>query len=216
MKLNEIFYSLQGEGTELGSPTIFVRLTGCNLNCKWCDTSYARDAGTEISTAELLAELSSNFNFCKRICVTGGEPLVQLDAVRELIRSLLAEGYQIDLETNGSISIEPFMDLLGSKNFIVAMDVKCPSSGEDDSFHSDNLKFIKQHHMLKFILADEVDYEFAKKFIKKNAPACSLIFSPVGGMNLKWLADTVIKDQLDVRVLPQLHKLIWGKEAKGR
>ena len=215
MLVNEIFLSLQGEGIDIGLPTIFIRLTGCNLNCTWCDTDYAKTDGYVFTSSEIMSELHRNYHFCKRVCITGGEPLDQIDGVHDLLERLIAEQYDIVIETNGSISLEPLSDLLKKKNLKLALDVKTPSSGEQESFLKDNLKFISTIDMLKFVIADEKDLEFAVDFIENNEVNCNIIFTKVDGTDLKWLAEAVLENKLDVRILPQLHKIIWSEDAKG-
>lgn len=215
MKVNEIFFSIQGEGVQIGLPTVFIRLSGCNLNCRWCDTQYAKSEGTEITVSEILKRILEEYPFCKRVCVTGGEPLHQLDETVELIDELLSNNFELILETNGSISLSPFADILKRSGILVSMDVKTPSSGEHDSFEWGNMDIIRVSDQLKFVIDDEDDYNFARDFIESKKPTCHIIFTTVGGRDLKWLAERVKADTLDVRVLPQLHKLIWGPDTRG-
>lgn len=206
MKVCEIFRSLQGEGTLIGTPTTFVRLTGCNLSCAWCDTRYAWKEGKEMSAEEVLAEvekLDTHF-----VCVTGGEPLMQ-KTTAELLERLLEEGYQVSLETNGSYSLE---DLPCSMDLLVSMDMKCPSSGMEDKMVLDNLELLSPVDQLKFIVADRNDMMYAYELLQEHPVQCNVIFTPVGGLELKPVADFVLKKKLNARVLPQLHKLIWGDE----
>ncbi|MFQ6127448.1 MAG: 7-carboxy-7-deazaguanine synthase QueE [Thermoplasmata archaeon] len=208
MIINEIFKSLQGEGIEIGVPTVFVRLTGCPLRCKWCDQQDAWVTGKSIGIEEILEEVAGYK--CPYVCVTGGEPLAQDDSIK-LISRLLEAGYMISIETGGSISLE---ELPCSENLMVSLDIKCPSSGMHDKMDLSNIELLSLSDQLKFVIADEEDYAHAKSIIERYGPQCSIVMQPVGGKDLRWLAEKVLQDDLRVRVLPQLHKLIWG-EKKG-
>jgi 7-carboxy-7-deazaguanine synthase len=208
MKINEIFTSIQGEGILIGTPTTFVRMTGCNLRCSWCDTKYAYEEGEEMSSEDIITKIKAYSQ--NHVCITGGEPLLQDDVI-SLIQNLVNEGYEVCLETNGSKSIED-IPCLGS--MVISLDIKCPSSGMHEKMDFSNLELLSLNDQLKFIIADLNDYEYAKEIIAKYKPICSLIMTPVGGRKLKELAEWVLADGLNVRVLPQLHKLIWG-EKKG-
>jgi 7-carboxy-7-deazaguanine synthase len=204
MKVNEIFYSIQGEGTYIGIPMVFVRFTGCNLRCTWCDTKYAWEEGREMSMDEIIGEIKKyNTNW---VCLTGGEPLLQDDIYR-LIDRILNLGYRILLETNGSISLE---NLPCEDNLIVDMDIKTPSSGMSKFMDMGNLEILGPKDTVKFVISDESDYNFMKEFIKNHEIKGEVIVQPEGNKNLKWLVEKVLEDQLNVRVLPQLHKIIWG------
>ncbi len=205
MIINEIFMSIQGEGREIGKPTVFIRLTGCNLRCEWCDTKYAFYEGKEMSIEDVIKE-AERYKI-KRVCITGGEPLLQRDEVLKLVDVLLSKGYDISIETNGSLSIDGIPE-----GVLISMDWKTPSSGESEKMLESNLKLLKEKDQLKFVIADERDYEYAKDFLKSHDVECEVIFQPLGGLNLKWLAERALEDRLDVRVLPQLHKIIWGGE----
>jgi len=209
MKVCEIFHSLQGEGVTIGLPTSFIRLAGCNLDCKWCDTAYAKEEGEEMALDDILAGIEKHD--CSLVCVTGGEPLHQKDTPR-LVDALIERGYLVILETNGSKSVEV---LQCSDGLMVSLDIKCPSSGEADKMDMSNIELLSPNDQLKFVLADESDYEYARKIIGEHKPACSVIMTPVGGTELRELAEWVLRDKLKVRVLPQLHKIIWGNE-RGR
>jgi len=217
MEITEIFESLQGEGVQMGQPTIFIRLTGCNLRCEWCDTQYAYDNGTEMSIPEIIEEINKFPG--KLICITGGEPLTQPET-GELVDELLNLNYSINLETNGSINIDSTLN--NHDKILISMDVKCPSSQMESKMDLTNIQYLKSTDQLKFIIKDQNDYEFAFKILQENRSNCNIIFTPVNGIDLKWLAEKVIEDHtvfselgLNVRVLPQLHKLVWGN-AKGR
>ena len=206
MKVIETFVSLQGEGVLMGTPTTFVRFEGCNLDCKWCDTKYAREGGKEMSANEVLDEVE-RFGV-PFVCLTGGEPMLQ-DDILVLVEDLLDSEHHVSIETNGSL---PLDTLPNSEDLLISMDVKCPSSGMSDSLYRDNLEFLGPRDQLKFIIADRVDYLFAKKVLRENEINCPIIMTPVGGTELKDLASWVLNDRLWVRVLPQLHKLIWGEK----
>jgi 7-carboxy-7-deazaguanine synthase len=208
MKINEIFSSIQGEGILIGTPTTFVRMTGCNLRCSWCDTKYAYEEGEKMSSKEVITKIKEYSQ--NHVCITGGEPLLQDDVI-SLIKNLVDEGYEVCLETNGSKSIED-IPCLGS--MVISLDIKCPSSGMQEKMDFSNLELLSLNDQLKFIIADLKDYEYTKEVIARYKPICSLIMTPVGGRKLKELAEWVLADGLYVRVLPQLHKLIWG-EKKG-
>lgn len=203
MKIIETFTSLQGEGLKMGIPTFFIRLAGCNLDCLWCDTKYAMGEGTERNINELVEE-------CKvsHACITGGEPLLQKD-VFKLIDLLLSEGKHIVLETNGSIDVS---NLPKDENLMISMDFKPPSSGMTDRMLISNLSVLTMKDQLKFIIENDEDMECAISVLKKYSPNTNVIFSPVGGMDLEPLAEEVLFRELDVRVLPQLHKIIWGNK----
>ncbi len=202
----EIFQSIQGEGVTTGLPTTFVRLTGCNLRCDWCDTKYAYEEGEEMSIPDIVVQVGELGN--EQVCVTGGEPLRQTDTPT-LVDRLIEMGYLVTLETNGSKSIEP---LQCSSNLMISLDIKCPSSGESDKMNFSNLVLLSPNDQLKFIIADKEDYEYGKKILVEYEAVCNVIMTPVGGIDLKELAEWVLQDKLRVRVLPQLHKIIWGDE----
>ncbi len=208
MKINEIYRSIQGEGILIGVPTTFIRTTGCNLRCSWCDTKYAYEEGKEMAIEEILAKVKEHSAI--HICITGGEPLLQQEIVK-LVQELSDEGYQICFETNGTRSIEelPCLDSL-----MISLDIKCPSSDMNEKMDLTNMELLGPNDQLKFIIGDRNDYEYAKRIIEEHKPICSIIMTPVGGKELKELVEWIIKDGLNVRVLPQLHKLIWG-DARG-
>jgi 7-carboxy-7-deazaguanine synthase len=204
MKINEIFYSIQGEGTLVGAPSIFLRTTGCNLRCSFCDTTYAYEQGTEMSLQKILDEIKKFA--CTSVCLTGGEPLLQKDTPK-LIDSLLQKKYQVCLETNGSISIKKFV---GKKSLIISLDIKCPSSGSHDQMNMKNLSYLSRTDQLKFIIKNKEDYDYAKKILKKFNPPCTVFFQPVWGISPKKLASWILNDGVPVRLSLQLHKMIWG------
>jgi len=202
MKVNEIFYSIQGEGSDAGLRTIFIRLAGCNLRCKWCDTKYAYFEGEEMAVGEILGKIRKWS--CRRVCVTGGEPLLQ-EEVYDLIDGLIDLGYSVSVETNGSISIRN----LAERNVLIKMDYKLPSSGFEKFMMKDNLKILRNKDELKFIIMNRKDYEFAKQIMKSNIIGCNIVMQPVWG-KCKKLAEWILEDEIDARLSLQIHKIIWG------
>ena len=208
MKINEIFYSLQGEGKWTGLPNIFIRTSGCNLRCSFCDTKYAYDDGIEMSINEILNQIRK-FP-CKYICITGGEPLLQNETL-ELIDVLLKRDYDICLETNGSINIEK---LSNKKSLLISLDIKCPSSNMHEKADLKNLLLLRKDDQLKFVIKDKEDYNYAKKIVNEYNPICTVFFQPVWGTNPMDLADWITSDGLNVKLGLQIHKVIWGDERK--
>ncbi|MBN4050065.1 radical SAM protein [Nitrospira defluvii] len=210
MKIHEIYQSIQGESTYAGQPCIFVRTSGCNLRCRWCDTEEAFEGGTE-KTLETILQTVTDFG-CPLLEITGGEPLLQPETLT-LIRNLLDEGYQVLLETGGSLPI----DVVDTRAVII-LDIKCPSSGMSDAMHWANLNDLKKNDEIKFVIADEADYRWAKMILNTHQSLIGKIihFSPVfGEMNPSQLADWILKDRLPVRLQMQLHKYIWNPSMKG-
>ncbi len=208
MKINEIFYSIQGEGKNSGIPTIFIRTTGCNLRCSYCDTTYAYENGKEKKPKAILIEIEK-YN-CKNISITGGEPLLQKD-LKDLLKILIKKDYSITVETNGSLDIS---DLINYSNVIISLDIKCPSSSMSGKMIFKNISYLKEKDQLKMIIKNITDYEYAKKIIKKYKIKCPIFLQPVWGTNLKNLANWILDDNLNVILGLQLHKIIWG-EKKG-
>ncbi|MBN2600190.1 MAG: radical SAM protein [Candidatus Thermoplasmatota archaeon] len=206
MKINEIFYSLQGEGRLVGTPSIFLRTAGCNLRCTYCDTTYAYEKGTQMTIREILDELKKYP--CTQVCVTGGEPLVQKETPR-LIDSLLKKNYTVCLETNGSCSIKR---LAGKQSLILSLDIKCPSSGSHEQMDMTNITYLSQQDQLKFIIKNKEDYQYAKKILAKYKPCCPVFFQPVWGTDAQNLAAWILHDGLSVQLSLQLHKIIWGSQ----
>jgi 7-carboxy-7-deazaguanine synthase len=206
MKIYSIFKSLQGEGLTIGAPTTFIRTSGCPLRCTYCDTPQAFDKGEQMTLDAIMKKVKQLR--CRHVCLTGGEPMAQKEAPK-LIQMLIDQGYHLVLETNGAM---PLDELPCVENLTISMDIKCPSSGESDKMLFENLDVLGPTDQLKFIISDDRDYEYAKEVIEKHAPKCEIILTPVGGKDLKTLAEKVLKDDLDARVLPQLHKFIWGDE----
>lgn len=206
--VNEIFYSIQGEGNDAGLPTIFIRLTGCNLRCNYCDTQYAFYEGEEMDMDDILERIKEWK--CRRICITGGEPLLQ-EGVYKLIDVLLENNYGISVETNGSISIEKIVD----KNVVIKMDIKLPSSGMHKKMILENIKLLRSKDEIKFVIGCREDYEYAKKILQEYRPRCHIIMQPVWKkMDATKLAEWILKDCLDARLSLQLHKILWGEERR--
>lgn len=204
MKINEIFYSIQGEGMHIGIPMVFVRFTGCNLRCEWCDTKYAFFEGKTMSLEEVMHEIKKYRS--RWVCITGGEPLLQED-VYSLIYQLLKEEYSILIQTNGSVSLT---DIPCEDTIFINMDIKTPSSKMQDRLLESNLELLGKKDSIKFVIADEEDYAFMKQFLKAHRTESEVIVQPEGNRNYREIVEKVLKDRLNVRVLPQLHKLIWG------
>ena len=211
MQVTEIFRSIQGESTYTGLPCVFVRLTGCNLRCVWCDTEYSFYGGEKMTVDQVLDRVRA---FGGRLVeITGGEPLLQKE-VYPLMERLLAEGYRVLLETSGERPLEQ-----APREVVKIVDVKCPYSGEGGAFHLANLDSMAPHDEVKFVIASRRDYEFARDFTREHDLVrrfAAVIFSPVyGRLDLKQMAEWILGDRLDVRFGYQLHKLIWGAEARG-
>jgi 7-carboxy-7-deazaguanine synthase len=209
MKISEIFFSIQGEGVEIGLPTVFVRLFACDLRCTWCDSMYAVE-GTDFKnmTIDEVKREIEKFN-CKRVCITGGEPLIQKKELEVLAGDLVSEGYTIVLETSGHK--EPPL-VFWTESCLISMDCKCPSSKMEKKMNFLLFEKLRPKDQLKFVIQDEVDYEYAKGILRKYQIRANIIFQPVYGTSLKWLTERVLEDKMErVRVLPQLHKIIWGK-----
>ena len=212
LRVNEIFYSIQGESTFAGFPCIFIRMTGCNLRCTYCDTKYAYEEGIDIPIESILTTVKK-FS-CDLIEVTGGEPLIQ-DETPDLISALINNGYTVLLETNGSQDIS-VVDTRCTK----IVDIKCPSSGMDNNNYWKNLDYITPNDQLKFVIAHRQDYLYAKKVLDspaiKGRKKLLVNFSPVfNKIDLKDLAEWILADNLTVRLQIQLHKYIWGEHEKG-
>jgi len=206
LRISEVFHSLQGEGVLIGTPTVFVRTCGCNLECVWCDTVYAREEeGTEMSPSDVIEKVRGYGT--PFVCLTGGEPLLQKD-VFKLIDLLLKDSFHVSVETNGSLPLE---DLPCSDNLLISMDIKCPSSGMSARMLMENLELLSPADQLKFVVADENDLLFAEEVLREHQVLCPVILTPVGGLDLRPVAEWALRKRLRVRVLPQLHKIIWGE-----
>lgn len=208
--VNEIFYSIQGESLFSGRPCAFVRLTGCNLRCSYCDTCYAYEKGTEMEIGQILKQVYL-FN-CPLVEITGGEPLIQSETPI-LIYRLLENGHEVMIETNGSLDIS-----IIDERCIKIVDMKCPSSTESDRSDLENLKRMNWKDQVKFVIGTRVDYEYAKKIkemMPESFPSHHILFSPVSGeIFLSQLANWILEDKLDVRFHLQLHKFIWPDEDR--
>src|SRR5712691_11364041 len=230
MVITEIFKSVQGEGTRAGLPCVFVRLTGCNLRCTWCDTAYAFHGGTKMTVDEVLrrvAELSGKRSKTGNVRpaiplveLTGGEPLLQ-EEIYPLAEKLLAAGYTVMIETSG----ERFVGRL-PQEVIKIVDVKCPDSGEADTFEMKNLDAIGANDEVKFVVSTRRDYEFARDFTLEHQLAKrvrAVLFSPVfddpegkwQGLQPRSLVEWILADGLPVRLGLQLHKFVWDPATKG-
>lgn len=210
MEITEIYKSIQGESTFAGRPCVFVRTTGCNLRCTWCDTAYAFSGGQDVPLDEVMNRIRS-FD-CRLVEITGGEPLLQKETGL-LIRTLLDDGYQVLVETSGSLDIRP----VDSRATLI-MDVKCPGSGMSESVRWDNLAALKASDQVKFVIKDRGDYLWSREMLDHyGLPGrCSVLFSPVhGDLDPRQLAEWILEDKLDVQLQLQLHKYIWHPEARG-
>lgn len=210
LHISEIFYSVQGESRWAGYPCVFVRLAGCNLRCSWCDTEYAFGDGVAMTIDEIIGKVGE-FR-CMMIEVTGGEPLLQPGCV-ELLRVLLEHRYHVLLETSGALSIKDV-----PSNVVKVMDVKCPGSGESDRNVFANFEFLLPSDDVKFVIKDRRDFDFAVEVVRRHGleSRVGLVFSPVWGeLPLERLADWLLQSRLNVRMQVQLHKLIWGADARG-
>jgi len=210
----EVFTSIQGEGSRAGFPSVFIRLQGCELRCKWCDTPYALDLkerATMLSGEDLLNKIySSGIKF---VTITGGEPLNQ-KAILPFMSFLCDKDYTVVLETNGHLDIAEV-----DRRVVKVMDLKCPGSGMEKFNNYRNLEALEQKDEIKFVILDRNDYEWAKAKIKEydlNKKVGTILFSPVWGkLEPKYLSEWILKDALPVRLNLQIHKYIWGPETKG-
>lgn len=212
LEVCEIFYSIQGESTWAGCPMVFVRLAGCNLDCSWCDTRYACEKGT-IFTIESVLNIVSHYK-CKRVEITGGEPLLQ-EPVLLLMKILLEQGYTVLLETNGSCSIKNV-----PPGVIKIMDIKCPSSGMENQMLWENIDYLNPFlDEVKFVIADRIDYEYAVEKVRAfqlEKKCRAVLFSPVAGrISLQEFAHWILQDVLPIRLQIQIHRIIWGENTRG-
>lgn len=211
LKVNEIFYSIQGESSFSGIPFVFIRLTGCNLRCTYCDTKYAYEEGYELSVEQIIKEVRKYS--CPYVEVTGGEPLIQ-KAAPSLINSLIDENFTVLVETNGTKNIDFISD-----KAVTIMDLKCPSSGESDKIDWENLKRLKSKDEVKFVIAEKSDYDWAKKIIfERNLTGkVKILMSPVKEeINPASMGDWILEDNLNVRLQLQLHKILWPEAKRGK
>jgi 7-carboxy-7-deazaguanine synthase len=226
MQISEIYKSLQGESTYAGLACVFVRLTGCNLRCSWCDSEFSFHGGNKMALAEVLAEVARLSPFGGLVEITGGEPMLQEREVIPLMELLLDTDYQVLLESSGE---RPLARV--PKQVVKIVDVKCPHSGEADTFALENLKALEPHDELKFVLSDRMDYEFARDFVLTHELAervNAILFSPAfqktaaGArdtshclLDPQQLAEWILADNIPARLSLQIHKLIWDPAAKG-
>lgn len=215
--VKEIFYSLQGETSLTGVPFVFVRLSGCNLRCSYCDTTYSFKGGKAWSIEQIVTETGRYAT--PHVLLTGGEPLLQRQTLL-LVQALAQAGKKVSIETHGEVSIESV-----SPYARIIMDIKTPASGMCRGNFRKNLKFLKPDDEIKFVIAAPGDYEFAKALVLEGLPTREILFSPATaaqnapgtyeGVSVRWLAEQIIRDQLPVRLQAQLHKLIWGADVHG-
>jgi 7-carboxy-7-deazaguanine synthase len=210
LQVSEIFYSVQGESTYAGRPCVFVRLTGCNLRCRWCDTAYAFYDGETLTVEQVLERVRAYK--CPLVEITGGEPLLQGE-VHSLIDRLLLEGYEVLVETGGSLDVGRL-----DPRVVKILDLKAPGSGMDRLNNLDNLQYLDRKDQVKFVVADRRDYEWAKQMMAEHALAekAQVLFSPVfGELHQRELAEWILADRLPVRLQIQLHKYLWDPNQRG-
>jgi 7-carboxy-7-deazaguanine synthase len=207
LRISEIFYSLQGESTRVGLPSVFIRLTGCPLRCTYCDTAYAFTGGQTQTLHEIIKEAATYST--PYICVTGGEPLAQKGCIT-LLQSLCNAGYSVSLETSGALDVSA-VDPRVSK----ILDIKTPASGEMTKNLWSNLSHLNAQDEIKFVLCGEPDYIWAKLILDEHrlGDKCTVLFSPAQGqLEARDLAEWILRDKLKVRLQVQLHKLLWGNQ----
>lgn len=210
LRISEIFYSLQGEARTAGLPTVFVRLTGCPLRCRYCDTEYAFSGGERMAISQVLESVAQHG--ARYVTVTGGEPLAQ-PGVQLLLTELCNAGYSVSLETGGSLDIR-----LVDPRVSIVMDLKTPGSGEEQRNRLQNLGHLSAKDQIKFVICDRLDYEWSRDMVRQHQldGICEVWFSPsFGEVNPAALAEWILQDHLPVRLQLQLHKLLWGNE-RGR
>ena len=226
MQISEIYKSLQGESTYAGLACVFVRLTGCNLRCTWCDSEFSFYGGRKMTAEEVVAEVARLSPGGGLVEITGGEPMLQEREVVPLMERLIAAGHKLLLETSGERVLTRV-----PKQVVKIVDVKCPHSGEGDTFAPENLKALQPHDEFKFVLTDRVDYEFARDFVRTHGLAervNAILFSPAFEKTATGARDTshcrldpqelarwILEDGVPVRLSLQIHKLIWDPAAKG-
>jgi 7-carboxy-7-deazaguanine synthase len=226
MQITEIYKSLQGESTYAGLPCVFVRLTGCNLRCKWCDTEYSFYGGRKMAPEHVFDEVERLSSSGGLVEITGGEPMLQERELVPLMQRLLDAGYKLLLETSGERPLETV-----PPGVVKIVDVKCPDSGEADTFRLENLATLWPHDEVKFVISDRVDYEFARAFTIQHDLASrvnAVLFSPAFSkdasgardaskclLDPQQLAEWMLEDNVPVRLGLQIHKLIWDPAMKG-
>ena len=209
VRIIEVFHSIQGEGPMTGHRTSFIRTARCNLRCSWCDTTYSFGPGMERSIPSLLREVKGHGT--RHACLTGGEPLLQRES-RTLVRRLSEGGYTTVIETGGSLDVSPYLD---DDRAILSVDVKCPGSKMEDRNRWENLPLLRPTDVLKFVIQDRADFRYASKTLDDHPSRATVVFQPVWGTDAGQLADWVLKDRLDARVMLQEHKLLFG-DVPGR
>jgi 7-carboxy-7-deazaguanine synthase len=208
LRISEIFFSLQGETSRVGLPTVFVRLTGCPLRCNYCDTTYAFTGGQTLAMEVILAEVARYG--AHYVTVTGGEPLAQKNCLT-LLRALCDADYEVSLETGGALDVSGV-----DARVVKVLDIKTPASGEMEKNLWSNLEHLNPHDEIKFVLCDEADYQWAKQMLAEHklAQCCEVLFSPAQGqITARDVAEWILRDHLPVRLQVQLHKLLWGNEV---
>ena len=226
MQITEIYKSLQGESTYAGMPCVFVRLTGCNLRCSWCDTEYSFYGGRKMISDEIFGEVERLSPDGGLVELTGGEPMLQERELVPFMAQLIGAGYTVLLETSGERPLNKV-----PKQVIKIVDVKCPDSGEPDTFDMENLEALESHDEVKFVLSSRGDYEFAREFVARHQLAQrvrAVLFSPAfrkeaSGvrdasqclLDPQQLAEWMLADHVPARLGLQLHKFIWDPAAKG-
>ena len=207
LRITEIFFSIQGETSKVGLPTVFIRLTGCPLRCQYCDTSYAFHGGEVMLFEDIICQVTK-FN-CKDVCVTGGEPLAQANS-KKLLKDLADLDFQVSLETGGSISLKEV-----DERVKIIMDIKTPDSGEATKNRWENLELLKQTDELKIVICSREDYQWSKEIIEqyKISEKCPILFSPCAeSIDPRDLAEWILTDQLPIRFQMQIHKILWDNQ----
>ncbi len=210
MQITEIYKSIQGESSFVGMPCVFVRTTGCNLRCVWCDTEYAFYGGQKMSVDDIFAKVASCD--CRLVEITGGEPLLQKE-VPELARRLVDNGYTVLIETSGERDVSVL-----DPRVIKIMDLKCPGSGESHRNRWENLEYLTPRDEIKFVIKDRADYDWSVKVVKEHGleKRFTVLFSPVWGeLDPVQLTEWILQDRLNVRFQLQLHKIVWPPETRG-
>lgn len=208
LRITEIFFSIQGESSTVGLPTVFIRLTGCPMRCTYCDTAYAFSGGEKWQINDIVSEVASYKT--RHVTITGGEPLAQAN-VHPLMVALCDAGYQVSLETGNAIDISTV-----DPRVYIVLDIKTPASAEETNNKYSNLDHIKETDCLKFVICDEADYEWSKQRLEQGdlVDKCEVFFSPSADqLPARDLADWIVRDQLPVRMQIQLHKYLWNNEA---
>ncbi|BBO99956.1 7-carboxy-7-deazaguanine synthase QueE [Sulfuriferula nivalis] len=207
LRITEIFYSVQGETSRVGLPTVFIRLTGCPLRCGYCDTAYAFHGGETMSLETIMARVAEFHPHY--VTVTGGEPLAQKHA-HTLLNALCDAGYDVSLETSGALDVSAV-----DKRVSRIVDIKTPGSGEVSKNRWENIEHLTKHDEIKFVITDEADYVWAKQMLVEHQlnKNCPVLFSPIHGSDARDLAEWILRDRLPVRMQLQLHKILWAESA---